>query len=232
MSAILNRHADLENGTLVRDMAGLVDRLIATIDPNDLPSESYRKLLENALGSATEAQRRLIEQTREIERLRRLSVTDEMTGILNRRGFNESLERALARVRRGGETGYLMLIDLDGFKAINDTHGHQAGDLVLASIATVLTRNTRMTDSVARLGGDEFAVILADANPEMGLKKAEALEEALNRIEIPWNGTMIPVGASVGIVGYAPDDMPEELIRRADARMYKAKRTAFIPARR
>ncbi len=231
MSSLLQRPADSGEEGLIDDISGLVQRLVREIDPDDMPTESYRKMLEHALGQASEAQHRLIEQTRELERLRRISVTDEVTGILNRRGFNTSLDRALARVRRGGETGYLMLIDLDGFKGINDTYGHQAGDLVLASIATVLTRNTRMTDTVARIGGDEFAVILADADPKLGLLKAETIETALNRIEVPWNGAMIPVGASVGVVGYAPDDLPEELLRRADQRMYKAKHATFVSAR-
>lgn len=211
----------------VEDMSEFVDRLVRSISPEDLPEDSYRRVLNSALAGAADAQRRLLAMTRELDRLRRLSVTDETTGILNKRGFNGSLERALARVRRSGESGLLMLIDLDAFKQINDRYGHQAGDLVLASIATVLRRNIRETDTVARIGGDEFAVILSDADPGKGMRKAEQLEAAINRVEVPWNDALIPIGASVGVASYGPDDLPEDLINRADQKMYRAKHTAF-----
>jgi diguanylate cyclase (GGDEF)-like protein len=215
---------DLDRGAdLFTTASELADHLIDTINPVTSPDDGYRRLLEQALATAASAQRKITAQMREIDRLKRLSLTDEATGVLNRRGFNISLDQALARVRRSGESGVLMLIDLDKFKHINDRYGHQAGDLVLASIATVLSRRTRMTDAVARIGGDEFAVVLCDSNAELGIQKAEELERAINMIEVPWDGDMIPVGASVGIVSYGPDDTPEELVKRADKKMYSAK---------
>jgi GGDEF domain-containing protein len=114
---------------------------------------NYRRMLQDALSSAQQAREDLTDAQRRIATLEHLSRTDETTGLLNRRGFDLALETALARVRRQGECGVLVMIDLDGFKAINDQHGHRVGDLVLATVGTVLNRHTRFTDSAARIGG-------------------------------------------------------------------------------
>ncbi len=123
-------------------------------------TNALRRMLEQALVTARNAERYAAKQQAEIDRLRTLSITDENTGLLNRRGFVEALDRAVARGQRYEEPAVLLLIDLDGFKATNDTFGHPAGDLVLTAVANVLTKITRKVDDVARLGGDEFAVIL------------------------------------------------------------------------
>jgi diguanylate cyclase (GGDEF)-like protein len=195
------------------------------------PGESYRRLLREALAAAAEARGELAAKTREADRLRRLSLTDEVTGLLNRRGFDGALERAIARLQRTGETGLLLVIDLNDFKAINDAHGHQAGDLVLGAVATLLTRHTRATDAVARLGGDEFAVILGGADPIDGRVKAARLAEMLNGLSVTWKEARIPVRASVGIVDYAGGDMAEEIVHRADLDMYHKKRLSAAATR-
>ncbi|MCR9220811.1 MAG: GGDEF domain-containing protein [Alphaproteobacteria bacterium] len=202
----------------------LLERLGGTEADDARPGESYRRLLREALAAAAEARGELLKERREAERLRRLSITDEQTGILNRRGFEEALNRALARLQRTGETGLLLVIDLDNFKQINDRHGHAAGDLVLSVVATLLSRHTRATDAVARLGGDEFAVILGGADEMAGRIKAARLEALLNGLEAPWRGARIAVAASVGAVGYGGDDLPSDVVHRADLDMYRKKR--------
>ena len=195
-----------------------------TADGDVPPRNSYQSLLREALAAAAEARGELAAKTREVERLRRLSITDEATGVLNRRGFDQALARAVARLNRTGETGLLLVIDLNDFKAINDRHGHQAGDLVLASVATLLSRHTRATDAVARLGGDEFAVILGGADPIDGRVKATRLEAYLNALVVPWQGERIAVSASVGAVDYGEADEPADVVHRADLDMYEQKR--------
>src|SRR5258708_38522779 len=103
-----------------------------------------------------EGARKLQQQRGRMEYRESLSVTDELTQIKNRRGFMTDLQRALAESKRNGNGGVLLMIDLDGFKAINDTHGHAAGDEVLIHAAGVLNGHIRPSDTVARLGGDEF----------------------------------------------------------------------------
>lgn len=188
------------------------------------PSTSYRRLLKKAMALAAGAKRELDKRDSEIAKLKLLSITDEVTRLLNRRGFDYALDRALGRSRRFDESGLVMLIDLDGFKQINDTFGHQAGDLVLASVATLLRVNTRDIDDVARIGGDEFSIILAGVDELLGQQKAAQIETMLNNLSVPWNGLAIQVRASVGVAHYDQTDTPQDIVRRADERMYSQKR--------
>ena len=207
------------------EIADLAQRLFDAIDPKASLSDSYRRLFEDSITATIESRRELAQANARISRLERLNVTDEVTGALNRRGFNAALDSALARVRRTGEVGVLLIIDLDEFKQINDQYGHQAGDEILASVAKTLKRHTRDTDSVARLGGDEFAVLLANAEEEAASKKIEEIEGLLNSISVPWGGEIVRVSASVGAVPYGAEDMADLLIGTADRQLYEAKRT-------
>ena len=148
---------------------------------------------------------------------------DSLTGLYNRTPFNERLERAVET--SGGRHSFaLMFIDLDRFKEVNDTHGHEAGDLVLAAIARRLRRLLRVDDTVARFGGDEFVLLLADFRDERDLSRVTAkIERAVSQ---PINiGTChVELGCSVGYAIYPRDGAdPSSLMRRADARMYAIK---------
>lgn len=154
-------------------------------------------------------------------RERALSRTDPLTGLLNRRAFVEEGSRLLALCRRENHPVTMAYLDLDGFKAVNDRQGHEAGDTVLRSVAEALRQSTRPSDLCARLGGDEFAVLL----PETGASKAVVALERLRQLVasrvVP--GTD-PVTASIGAVGFnlAPAAV-EEMIAAADEQMYLAK---------
>lgn len=149
---------------------------------------------------------------------------DSLTGLLSRRRFLQDLEREVERARRYGTYGSLLLIDLDDFKAINDTYGHNVGDDVLTVVGRLLKKRLRQTDLVARLGGDEFAVL----TPQTGVVEAQTVAAAL--LDTLWNGTVRAdgqrhrVGASIGIavINY---DCPsaEKVLARADQAMYSAK---------
>ncbi len=195
----------------------------------DLGKEYYstlRRMLEHALLTARNAERLAAKQKSEIERLRTLSITDENTGLMNRRGFAEALDRAIARGQRYKEPAVLLLIDLDGFKATNDTYGHAAGDLVLSSVADVLKKSIRKVDDVARLGGDEFAVVLNKLPDELADKQASAIEAQLNTLAVPWRGSEISVHASVGRQAFGCEDGQNAQIiyEAADNDMYLRKR--------
>jgi len=182
---------------------------------------------DKALLSAIEAQVGIaLHQIQDQESLERLSRTDPLTGLLNRRAFSADLSVALERSVRNGTPGALMYVDLDNFKAINDTLGHEAGDAVLLQVADQLGHASRRYDLHARLGGDEFALWLDNANgatagarAEKLLQDAEALRQRPARADAP-------LGYSIGIAIFSPDsdDGMAALMRRADEAMYRVKR--------
>jgi len=181
-------------------------------------------IIEMALEAAHAADHKIAELNHRLGQLQRLALTDELTGLLNRRGFEDELRRALASAGRHDENGALIYIDLDGFKPVNDTYGHAAGDEVLKTVARLIRGNVRDTDYIGRLGGDEFAILMTRTSWENALKRAEAIDASLNQSIIDWQGRMIAVRASLGIQHYGPKDEGVDLLRRADASMYKTKR--------
>lgn len=153
-------------------------------------------------------------------RLEYEATVDGLTGLANRRSFDEHFEAAIADARRNGDALSLLLFDLDHFKEINDTHGHLAGDLVLREVANAMLKSMRLNETLARLGGDEFAVIL----PRLGLTQARAvairLVSAVEAILAPYGPIEISVGAAT-LVGGAVD--ASALIAMADQGLYKNK---------
>ncbi len=148
---------------------------------------------------------------------------DPLTGLSNRAHFYDRLHQAIAASRRSGEPFTLLLVDLDRFKEINDTHGHQVGDLLIQQVAARLRHVIRESDLAARLGGDEFALLLLGADKEGGLRIAR---KVLDQLNAPFfiRGLELRVGASVGLSVYPHHGSDEEsLIRCADISMYEAK---------
>lgn len=202
----------------------MAERLIGDLKSAGSDDARNRALLERALAVAAAAEQRLTEQNKRIAFLESLSRTDELTGLLNRRGFVEELRRALARARRTGETGVVIFCDVDGFKTINDTYGHAGGDEVLRGIARTIAASVREIDTMARLGGDEFAVLLANTNRRDGAKRARMLQRELDRSTHMLDFDNIRVGVSLGIEPYGPHDEIDDLLARADMDMYCNKR--------
>jgi len=187
--------------------------------------------VQQAVSVAIDAEQRIAQLQRRIDQLEKLAVTDELTGLLNRRGFESQLSRAIELSRRHGEPGLLIYVDLDGFKMVNDTYGHAAGDAVLKQVARLLTENVRSTDFVGRLGGDEFAVLLSRTSVQNGMRRVQALSRLLNPIMIGWKGGTLSVGASFGIEPYDGEagGCAETVISRADYSMYTEKRLRTAP---
>jgi len=143
------------------------------------------EVMQDLLNAAAAAEQQIAEQQARIRHLENLSFTDELTGLLNRRGFKLELERALARARRRNETGLLVLGDLDHFKAINDSYGHPAGDAVLIAVSHLLHSGTRRSDYVARIGGDEFAILMTGTCRAKGETMAAKLAHLVNGLALP-----------------------------------------------
>jgi diguanylate cyclase (GGDEF)-like protein len=181
-------------------------------------------VLDWAMSTVAEAEQRLVALQARIEYLEGLSVTDELTGLLNRRGFLAQLDRAIAAARRGGPQGVLMICDLDDFKTINDRHGHLVGDDALCLTAELLAQHVRRTDTVARLGGDEFAVLLIDAQLAAARRKAHALAQLVGSVPIATGKWHFNLGVSFGLAAYTGSESEEDLMNRADMAMYGQKR--------
>jgi diguanylate cyclase (GGDEF)-like protein len=164
--------------------------------------------------------RRARQQTRAIEAVQRTAATDPLTGILNRRGFDEAVERELAHARRYGRPLALAYLDVRGLKAVNDSEGHLVGDELIRQVAALLRDNARAGDLVGRLGGDEFGLVLAEQTAD----SAAIVQERL-RAQLPARraaiGTDLPWDLTIGTAAY-PDDgesLPT-LLSVADRRLY------------
>jgi diguanylate cyclase (GGDEF)-like protein len=190
-----------------------------------LPREADQQLvLDWAMATVAQAEQRLVALQARIEYLEGLSVTDELTGLLNRRGFLAQLERGIAAARRGGPHGVLMICDLDDFKTINDRHGHLVGDDALCQTAELLAQHVRRADTVARLGGDEFAILLIGAHLVAARRKAHALAQLIAATAITNGSCQINLRVSFGLAAYTGSESEEELLNRADMAMYGQKR--------
>ena len=187
-------------------LCSAADRLrrMARDVPEGLDSSALQ-LLDQLLAAAAEAEQAMALQRARIRYLESLSVTDELTTLLNRRGFETELSRALARARRLRETGLLLLCDLNHFKAVNDTHGHQAGDALLRAVAHALKCSTRESDYLAA-----------------------KLSTLINELEVPWQDHLLPVSASFGMAVYDLNSQPETLLFLADQDLYRNKRPRLL----
>jgi len=159
-------------------------------------------------------------RTYQVSRLLDLVGKDALTGVANRRSFDEALSRELARVERRGLSLALLMIDLDGLKAINDVHGHAEGDRAIRALAQSCRDAIRATDLVARLGGDEFAVLLPDAGEFEALAVAERIRRGVADHSVAGRA----LSTSVGVACAKSRDSAQSLCERADSALYAEKR--------
>lgn len=200
----------------------------ATASVLGIPEAEFTPKVRDAimtLMGEVDALRRELQKTRErLEEVERTADQDHLLPLLNRRAFVRELTRYIAFAGRYGTPATLLYFDLDGFKQVNDTFGHAAGDAVLAHFADTLLSQTRDSDVVGRLGGDEFGVLLAHAGVEQGRKKADALAENLKNQPTLWQGKEIPIAFSYGAFELKGEDTADLAMARADEAMYAHKR--------
>lgn len=157
-------------------------------------------------------------------RLRRLADTDELTGVANRRKFMTVATHLLEKMKSGNKPGSLVSMDIDHFKAINDTHGHAAGDAVLCFVVNKLRRHLRSVDIFARIGGEEFAMLLPDTDEWGAVMVAERMRAGIAAAKFSSAGKAIALTASFGVTAFDPQgDDVDAALRRADAALYQAK---------
>lgn len=157
-------------------------------------------------------------------RLIQLATIDPLTGLMNRRAFDQALEREFERAQRYGRLVSLVLLDLDHFKRVNDTWGHPVGDRVLAQVAAAIRSCQRHVDLAVRLGGEEFALLLPETNAEGAAIAGERLRHAIGNLKMAVGEEPVPLTASVGVVTWSPlFATAAEMVEAADRTLYRAK---------
>lgn len=190
--------------------------MLGDVGLKELDSEVVRRLAnENDGLKATLADLRA-----RLEELERLADTDTLLPLPNRRAFLRELERVLHQVARHNTPAAVLYIDLNGLKAINDCHGHQAGDAVLLHVARILKASLRAGDMVARIGGDEFGLILDHLDEPAARAKADLLAAAVAREPVDLGRATIDVGVTAGLAMVQAGDAVETILARADTAMY------------
>ena len=166
----------------------------------------------------------MTESRRLTEQLKYQASYDDLTGLLNRRSFEAELKLACEEDKSGNTLSYLMYMDLDQFKVVNDTSGHAAGDQLLRNVGDMLLGIVRANDVVSRLGGDEFGIILRACPTEVAIRIAEKIRESIENLRFPWGSEIYRIGISIGGVPIDPGmEDATELQQLADAACYAAK---------
>ncbi|HIA54203.1 MAG TPA: sensor domain-containing diguanylate cyclase, partial [Candidatus Melainabacteria bacterium] len=177
----------------------------------------------STIGSLADNLSVAIENAELHQEIARQAVTDGLTGVANRRSFNESFSREFERARRYNEPLSLVIIDLDFLKKINDTYGHKAGDDAIASIGKLLKQSSRVSDVAARYGGEEFCLLLPNTELDMAEQLAERIRRKINEVHVEGPGT---ISASIGVASYPSHaDDPDLLFQKADTALYAAKQS-------
>jgi diguanylate cyclase len=209
----------------ITELSHLLDDIMR--DTRDIQSSAQRSHedLVNTRKQAHDAEERVRKLEEELQQASEKMHQDQLTGALNRRGMDETMEREIKRADRQVTPISLALLDIDNFKQLNDTLGHQAGDQALIHLTTVIKQNLRPTDAVARYGGEEFIIIMSETTLEEGMASITRLQRELTKQFFLHNNDRKLITFSAGVALRSADESAEDLISRADRAMYQAKKT-------
>ncbi len=193
------------------------------LESQDSRSRAAQSRIEELSGKLATLETEASTLRSKVQQQHQAAQIDPLTGSYNRSAYEERVAQEFARWKRFGTPVSMAVLDIDNFKAINDRYGHQAGDKVLTTIASVLASNVRETDFLARYGGEEFVLIMPGAEAESGMRVLEKLRRAVQECGFHFRGEAVPVTVSCGIADFRDGDSSAETFARADRAMYKAK---------
>lgn len=214
----------LKEARSIADLSQLLQGVLQDTGRVQEQALQARDHLGNARREVEQAEQRIAELEQELRDVSGLVRTDPLTGALNRRGFDELVERELARAGRHGHPLALALIDLDDFHQTNTAHGHAGGDAVLRHLVAVCQLHLRSTDAIARIGGDEFVLLLPETPAADSMSTLLRLQRSLAQRPLQLDDTRVPVHFSAGVAQWHAGEPVDGLLRRADAALYAAKR--------
>ncbi len=197
-----------------------MDRFLQTELTRDKQVAGISEHLKKELSAAEDEIETLRQQ---LEAEREQSMQDALTGLYNRKAYDQYINDELARFKRYGSAFVIAVWDVDLFKSVNDTYGHVAGDKVLKIIARVIADNTRETDIVARYGGEEFVVIMPETKIAAAYKSQDKLRKTIQSCAFHFRESHVEITASCGLTEVCENDTPESIFQRADSGLYKAK---------
>jgi diguanylate cyclase (GGDEF)-like protein len=216
--------------------AGAPAGVSRTRDPKDIalvmgiPEAEFTPKVRDAIvklmGEVDKLRKELVQASARAAHLERLADQDSLVPVFNRRAFVRELGRMQSFAERYDQASSLVYFDANGLKGVNDTHGHAAGDALLAHIARVLVANVRDTDVVGRLGGDEFGVILTYMDKPLADEKAASLAQRVEESALDWRGVAIRPSVAWGVYTFRGGDDIARLLESADREMYERKRDA------
>ena len=195
--------------------------------PDDM-LDSIQKNIENIIKTFDVPEENKLEVIKQINymysRTKYLSLTDELTNLLNRRSFDSDFNKEFLRVKRYKNNLTLVMFDIDFFKKVNDTYGHQCGDYILQNVANAALQTFRQTDTVYRTGGEEFSVILTETDINQAKIPLERFRKTIETLNLSYNGQEIHITVSIGACQFDDFDISrEQLIEKTDMALYEAK---------
>ncbi|MCS7279173.1 MAG: GGDEF domain-containing protein [Thermodesulfobacteriaceae bacterium] len=204
----------------------LEDKYLLILEPYRLTYSELilklSKLNEQLVNITRELAKKNVQLSEALKTIKKINNTDPLTGILNRRAFLKILKREISLAKRHNLPLSLVMIDIDYFKKINDTYGHETGDYVLKSITKVIKKSIRQEDLFARLGGEEFVLLLPHTNMEAAYKMSERLRQTIEKRQ--FKRIREKITASFGITEFSPLDNFKLFLKRADEALYEAKK--------
>ena len=219
-------------GSRNKDLAGNVDSLKSSRDKEEIlrllstvvmQAGSIQHTVEISHQDLVETRRALTSMQEELAETRQLLNEDALTGTLNRRGLDQTLQREIGRAQRNDSTLSLAMVDLDHFKKVNDEYGHEAGDQMLVHFASLIKSVLRKSDALVRYGGEEFTVILPDTDARGAHFVLARLQQVMGKSPLVFEGRQINTTFSAGVASLRRDENGYALLRRADEALYAAK---------
>ncbi|MDP2155663.1 MAG: diguanylate cyclase, partial [Sulfuricella sp.] len=223
----------ISNTEDINQLNRILENLMSDTKGMQADMQRSRDEMEEARRQVEASENKIRELEAELDRATSLVQEDFLTGTLNRRGMEDAFEREFARAERFNTPLCVALFDIDYFKRLNDTYGHDAGDAALIHLVRVVKETLRPTDVIARFGGEEFVIILPETGVEEGMKTMTRLQRELTKKFFLHKNEKVLITFSAGIALRQPDESADAIISRADQALYKAKaagRNRVFPA--